>query len=92
MIGQLDIQHGWRSERDPRYSKLYCIYTQIIYVASDRLKHLYNYTLEATRLGYFTANNQVIDITKDRQIYLLFLDGVIFEEFDRYNQLIDRYE
>ena len=34
----------------------------------------------------------VLDNNKDRQIYLLYKEGVVFEEFTRYPEIMDIFE
>ena len=92
MIGCLDYAHGPRTANDPRYIRIMEIHKTIMYVAADRLRGQYFQTLEETRLGSITSTHRVIDNTKDRQIYLLYKDGVVFEELTRYPEIINIFD
>ena len=53
---------------------------------------MYERTLIVTRLGHYDENRQLVEYSKDQQIYYLFLDGIVFEEFNRYNELLEMFE
>ena len=92
MIGAVDYRHGHRTENDSRYSKIREIYRKFMDIGQDRLRTQYFRTLHETRLGSMTHEHRVIDYHKDRQIYLLYKDGVVFEDFHRYPEIISIFE
>ena len=92
IIVRLDVAHGRQTVNDPRYVTICKIHRTIMYVATDRLRSQYYRTLDDTKLGSITHNHRVIDNSKDRQLYLLYKEGVVFQEVTRYPELIERWE
>lgn len=86
-------RHQWRMTQ-PRSEGLRLLnyYNNHIRLAVGKLKSFYSWTLIYTRLGFMQENGQIMDNSNERQIYLLYLDGITFRDFNDYDRIIDMFE
>ena len=91
-IEYLRIHHNWRLEHDDKALMIISQHEEHMRLVLTKLSWMYLQTLHFTRLGDMTPDNEEIFHTKDRQLYLLYKDGIIFEDFNEYDRLLREFE
>ena len=80
----------WRIQFRPDVLRLINYYNDQLRRSEQNLLDYYKETINMTKLGYF-LDNRLINNSYERQLFLLYQDGIVFEDYYDYPRLLMQF-